>query len=140
MIVSFNNRYTDLIHQFVSNQCLHKIELNNFDFATSRAYIEKYLGKYNKRLDKTQMGLILEKSDRNKSPLWLSFICHELRIFGEFTTINKKINQLDVNLKPLITNILNRIDSDFGNNFVKEVILFRSHFSINISYNLTVCL
>lgn len=67
------------------------------------------------------MNLILEKTSEKKNPLWLSCVCNELRIFGEFTTINKKIQNFPVKLVDLIETIIERINSDFSNDIIKEV-------------------
>ncbi|CAF0741223.1 unnamed protein product [Brachionus calyciflorus] len=99
-----------------------QVDLNCFDDQISRVFIQKYLQKYNKKLNENQMRLILEKSSNNLSPLWLSFVCYELRIFGEYTTIDKKIQNLPFNLSELIKNIINRINMDFPNNIIKEVL------------------
>lgn len=68
------------------------------------------------------MNLILNKSLENKLPLWLSYICNELRVFGEFATINRKIEQLPSDMESLISNIVSRINSDFRDNIVIEVL------------------
>lgn len=69
------------------------------------------------------MSIILNKSTENKLPLWLSYVCNELRVFGDFATINKKIEQLPIDMEELCGNIINRINSDFRNNLVREVII-----------------
>jgi hypothetical protein len=64
---------------------------------------------------------MLKKSDTALLPLWLSFACNELRIFGEFTTLTKRIEQLPGNLDDLIKFIINRINGDFEGDVVVEV-------------------
>lgn len=67
------------------------------------------------------MTTLLNKSLDNKLPLWLSYVCNELRVFGEFATINRKIEQLPAELEGLMAHIFDRINSDFRDNIVKEV-------------------
>lgn len=74
-----------------------------------------------KRLDEKQMNMLLNKSMENKLALWLTYVCNELRVFGEFATINKKIEQFPTDLEALMGNIFDRINSDFKNNIVQEV-------------------
>lgn len=102
------------------NEVWLKVELDNFDNQCSRKFIEAYLGKYNKKLDEKQMTLLLNKSMENKLPLWLSIVCNELRVFGEFSTINRKIEQIPLDLDLLVENIVERVNSDFRENIVKE--------------------
>lgn len=64
---------------------------------------------------------MLKKSNEGFSPLWLNFACHELKIFGEFTTLNKKIENLPNDLYGIIADILERVNKEFGNNLVKKV-------------------
>jgi hypothetical protein len=82
------------------------------------------------------MKLILSKSETSRMPLWLSFSCNELKIFGEFTTITDKIAKLPDNLVDLIKQIINRVNSEFEDDIILEVyrfILFDdSNFSNNI--------
>ncbi len=51
------------------------------------------LGRYNKRLDKTQKDTLLGKAS-SANPLWLAMACEELRVFGNFRQVSDKINQL----------------------------------------------
>jgi hypothetical protein len=70
------------------------------------------------------MSNILSKSESNNntlSPLWLSYVCNELKIFGEFSTINKKIEKFPIDQTELIVQILNRVNADFPNNIVIDV-------------------
>lgn len=65
----------------------------------------------------------MNKTKDNFLPLWLSLACNELRIFGEFTTISQKIEQLPVDLNDLISQIISRINSEFSNNSIKDVFI-----------------
>ncbi len=70
-----------------------------------------------------QMNVWMSKSNSNKkfSPLWLKFACNELRIFGEYTTVTKKIEELSLDMDILVTDIIKRIDFEFQNKSIKEV-------------------
>ena len=68
--------------------------------------------------------MLLNKADLNNnslSPLWLSYVCNEMRIFGEFTTINKKIENFPIDFTELIKQIIYRINTDFRDNIVLDV-------------------
>ena len=60
------------------------------------------LKQYNKQLDDQQMSLLLEKRG-SANPLWLSLACEELRVSGDFNTINEKIISLADELLRLVS-------------------------------------
>lgn len=73
------------------------------------------------------MNIILAKSDQTNNvlaPQWLFHISNELKIFGEFTTVTKKIENFPIGLDELVVQILMRINSDFKNNVVIDVSFF----------------
>ena len=55
--------------------------------------ITETFARYNKRLDDSQMRLLLSK-DGSANPLWLSLACEELRLFGSFEKVLQKIREL----------------------------------------------
>jgi hypothetical protein len=71
------------------------------------------------------MDNILSKAHKKNngflSPLWLSYVCNELKIFGEFSTINKKIENFPIDHTELIVQILKRVNADFPKNLVIDV-------------------
>ncbi len=79
-----------------------------------------------------QLELVMKKSD-STLPLWLSFACNELRIFGEFTTLTKRIEQLPDNLEGLIKFIINRVNGDFEDNVVNEVNASKCIYSLKLN-------
>ncbi len=42
-------------------------------------------------------------------PLWLSMACEDLRVFGDFATLTKKVKKLPQSLEGLIGQILDRL-------------------------------
>jgi hypothetical protein len=86
------------------------------------------------------MNLIMAKAESNNnrlSPLWLSFVCNEMRIFGEFSTITKKIENSPIDLNELIVQILNRVNVDFKENVVIDVSLKKLSIEKSIVYMLS---
>jgi hypothetical protein len=55
--------------------------------------ISQTLAIHNKRLDSNQMKLLLSKTDVYK-PLYLIICCEELRLYGSFENLDKKIATL----------------------------------------------
>ncbi len=83
------------------------------------------------KLDEKQMNLIMAKAESNNdslSPLWLSYTCHEMRVFGEFATITNKIENLPIDLTELVIQILRRVNADFKDNVVIDVNLIFTNF------------
>jgi hypothetical protein len=126
MIVSCINNLKHLSDSFVGKEVWLKYEMENFDQKEGKQFIEKYFEKYNKKFDSNQMNVWMSKSNSNKkfSPLWLKFACNELRIFGEYTTVTKKIEELSLDMDILVTDIIKRIDFEFQNKSIKEVLNF----------------
>lgn len=48
-------------------------------------------------------------NEGSSSPLWLTLACHELRIFGDFTTLSTTIQNLPSTLFGLLKDILQRL-------------------------------
>jgi len=63
----------------------------------------------------------VSKGNDRFSPLWLSLACNELRIFGEFTTVTKHIEDMPEDFDGLVSNIIKRIDSEASNSSIREV-------------------
>jgi hypothetical protein len=55
------------------------------------------------------------------SPFWLSFACNELRIFGEFATLTKKIELMPRVENDLIRDVLTRINFELKDELIYEV-------------------
>jgi len=91
------------------------------------------------------MNLMLSKTTNDYSPMWLALACNELRLFGinsnvnrtvcfanlftcflkkkgEFTTVTKKIQQLPADYDGLVKEIIKRLNSDYNDNVIKEVL------------------
>lgn len=65
---------------------------------------------------------MIDKKGSSKLPLWLSFACNELRVFGEFTTVTKKIQEFPEEFDNLIAHVIQRINSEIKNNLVDETL------------------
>jgi hypothetical protein len=81
------------------------------------------------------MKLILSKPETSRIPLWLSFSCNELKVFGEFATITDKIAKLPGSLTELIKQIINRVNAEFEDDIVVEVLTLIKYFNIHFYNN-----
>lgn len=68
-------------------------ELSDIIVLYLQEFAELYLLQYNKKMDNKQLINLVFKSKMN--PLWLKIACEELRIYGDFATINNCIQALD---------------------------------------------
>lgn len=69
------------------------------------------LGRFNKRLDEEQLGLLLDNpgaEDLN----WILTACEELRVFGVFEAVTKRIKELATDLSGLCEQIWDRIKEE----------------------------
>lgn len=79
----------------------------------SEQIVEHFLAEYNKRLDSTQMKLLLNKKDAS-NPQYLRVACNELRVFGVFELVTNRIASLSEDLAPLYSEVIQRLVEDYG--------------------------
>ncbi|CAH1244024.1 TEP1 [Branchiostoma lanceolatum] len=82
-------------HKALKTRSIKPIEtsLEPLDEQARQEIVRTMLSKYNKRLDHGQMNSLLSK-DSSANPLWLSIACEELRVYGVFEKVSKKIEGL----------------------------------------------
>ncbi|XP_033636001.1 telomerase protein component 1-like isoform X1 [Asterias rubens] len=83
------------------------------DMDSRKEIVCDVLGRYNKRLDEEQMATLLGK-ESSQNPLWLAIACEELRVYGDFSTINSKITALSDGLLNLLSQVLGRFEKENG--------------------------
>ena len=81
--------------------------------------ISQTLGKYQKKLTEKQMQIILNKPDAI-IPLYLTIICEELRVFGEFNQLDSKLNEFSERVSELLGQVLQRFENEHGIDLVKR--------------------
>jgi hypothetical protein len=72
------------------------------------------------KLDSDQLSLIVSRPCAT-NPLWLKILSEELRIFGDFQTLDTKINQISDSVESLLTEIVDRLISEDSTGLVKKV-------------------
>ncbi|XP_022107201.1 telomerase protein component 1-like isoform X2 [Acanthaster planci] len=90
-----------------------ELAVTPLDMDSRKEIVREILGRYNKRLDAEQMASLLGK-DSSQNPLWLAIACEELRVYGDFSTITKKINSLSDGLLNLLSQVLARFEQENG--------------------------
>ncbi|MEO0101292.1 MAG: tetratricopeptide repeat protein [candidate division WOR-3 bacterium] len=82
--------------------------------------VEKVLEKWSRRLDEKQMSALLAHPDV-KNPLYLRVALEELRLFGKFEPLTKRIESLAPDIPGMFEQVLERLEGDYGKELVKEV-------------------
>ncbi|XP_019645560.1 PREDICTED: TPR repeat-containing protein DDB_G0287407-like isoform X1 [Branchiostoma belcheri] len=102
-------------HKALKTRSIKPIEttLEPLDEQARQEIVRTMLSKYNKRLDHSQMNSLLSK-DSSANPLWLSIACEELRVYGVFEKVSKKIEGLADGLLNLLTQVLERFEEENG--------------------------
>ncbi|XP_013381321.1 TPR repeat-containing protein DDB_G0287407 [Lingula anatina] len=80
--------------------------------------VTTYLQKYNKKLNQAHTELIINKK-YSENPLWLTVALEELRVFGFFSKLENKINDLADGLEPLLNQVLERYEAEAGAEMLK---------------------
>lgn len=85
--------------------------------------IKNYLRKFTKKLSKKQQRLILD-NENSYNPLFLRVVLEELRIHGEFESLDEKIKYYMKawGLTDLFERVLERLEKDYGREIVREVL------------------
>ncbi|CAD5111322.1 DgyrCDS637 [Dimorphilus gyrociliatus] len=109
-LVSCNTVHQHTLRKLAAKQPL-VFSLTPLDKESVLNIIDYYLGMFNKKLDSHQKQLLSE-NDGASTPLWLRLACEELRIYGDFNTLSKKIELLPNDLKTLIEDILKRLQTE----------------------------
>jgi len=71
-------------------------------------------------LDSYQMASLLKHSSACL-PTWLSVVCEEMRVFGDFATITAKIEGFPDNLDELMQEVLKRLLREDETQFMEKV-------------------
>jgi len=89
------------------------------------ALIRKYLSQYGKTLEHLAEEIV--ESPQTGNPLYLRILLEELRVYGNYDTLDAKVRELLAadSIESLYSIILSRLDADYGKerpNLVKDVL------------------
>ena len=79
------------------------------------------LAQHGKRLEPRQMQQLLEKPDAHK-PLYLIIACEELRVFGVYEQLSKRIHTMAPSVPELLLEVLTRLENDHGVELVRAAL------------------
>ena len=75
------------------------------------------------KLDTDQLELILS-SKCTQSPLWLYLVCEELRVYGDFRTLTKKVKTVSTSVEGMLSAIFRRLISEDESGHLEKVNTF----------------
>lgn len=118
-----------LIVSTLPGQCLdslHQRQICEFSLPplkkqTSNDIIVHFLRKWGKKLDRTQLGILLDKAGVD-NPLFLRVVLEELRVYGSFELLSQRIKEFPNDIVSLFAQVLGRLESEFGSNLVRRIL------------------
>jgi len=96
-----------------------EIRLPQLSYAEQNQIINSLLETWEKKLDSKQTTALLAHSE-TKNPLYLRVALEELRLFGKFEYLTKRIVELSPNILGLFSQVLERLEEDYGREFVAK--------------------
>jgi len=85
-----------------------------------RQIVQTLLGEWGRKLDEGQMAALLAHPG-GKNPLYLRVALEELRLFGKFEELTRRIEELAHDVAGLFDQVLARLEEDHGRELVAEV-------------------
>ena len=73
------------------------------------------------------------------NPLWITLMTEELRIFGDFRNLDKKIDQISDSVESLLTAIINRLINEDDEGFVKQVCIYLGEYPCKTFHCICCC-
>ena len=102
---------------------MHELTVGALAASDRKQIVRRTLGEYRKCLseppDKDQMGALLGKQEADK-PLYLAIACEELRVFGEFDQVLRKITDFAEDVPGLFEQVLTRLERDHGEWLIRD--------------------
>ncbi|MCK9603416.1 MAG: tetratricopeptide repeat protein [Candidatus Omnitrophica bacterium] len=98
-----------------------EINLPMLSVEEQRKIIELRLNESRRKLDASQIALLLAHPGV-KNPLYLRVALEELRLFGKFEELSKRINALPEDIVGLFEQVLERLEDDHGVELVSEAL------------------
>ncbi|KAM8960668.1 telomerase protein component 1-like [Pelodytes ibericus] len=105
----------------ISSNSSYTMRLEPLPSESAQSLAVMYLSRYTKTLSSEQLHLLLQKTS-SQNPLWLTMACEELRVFGEFKMLTKKIAALPDTLQGLLEKIIERLVQEDQTTRVKELL------------------
>ncbi|XP_071136458.1 TPR repeat-containing protein DDB_G0287407-like isoform X2 [Mytilus edulis] len=117
-IISSADTHPPTVARLTEHSC-YVCEVGPINKEAAEILVSKTLKKFNKQLDKDQLSLIVSRPCAT-NPLWLTMLLEELRMFGDFRTLDSKIEKVSDSVDSLLTDIVNRIIAEDETGLVKK--------------------
>nr|KAG5694860.1 hypothetical protein BaRGS_028788 [Batillaria attramentaria] len=118
-VVSTNVAHRPTTARLFEHQAF-RMTLSALDFAALKDIASDYLGKFGKKLAADQLQQLVETT-KVDNPLWISLMCEELRIFGDFRTMDRKLAELPDTMDAFLNTVIKRLLAEDETGFVKKV-------------------
>ncbi|CAM1331705.1 Uncharacterised protein g10655 [Pycnogonum litorale] len=110
----------------LSDRSIVSFQIQSLDLRDRNDVINNMLGKYQKILQSSPFDNLLRQLTTKRDagiPLYLELACRELRYYGTFDQMSKKIGRMSSTLPMLLQDILKRSEEEFGTALVQAVLL-----------------
>eukprot|EP00042_Codosiga_hollandica_P046616 m.492081 g.492081 ORF g.492081 m.492081 type:complete len:1245 (+) comp57275_c0_seq1:82-3816(+) len=121
LVTTISTRSDDPQHASSGSLIAIELSLEAIPKTDASEIVSRTLLTFNKRLDDTQMKTLLGNGGAGL-PLWLKVACEELRVFGVFETVSKRISELADSIDGLLLQLLARIEDSADSNKYQETL------------------
>ncbi|CAF1350468.1 unnamed protein product [Rotaria sordida] len=94
------------LHQTIRNHSHYELELKLLTREQRSSYIDMFFHSFNKILESEQKSLLLDNTG-GEHPIYLSYVCENLRQFGDYSLVTKRLKTYPSTLDDLLNFLLN---------------------------------
>ncbi|PVD28330.1 hypothetical protein C0Q70_10917 [Pomacea canaliculata] len=106
-VVSANMAHSPTIARLHEHPAV-QVTLGALDRGALMELASNYLERFGKKLDLTQLQTLVDISKVN-NPQWMMWMCEELRIFGDFRMMDKKLSEMPDTMEDFLQLLLKRL-------------------------------
>ncbi|CAF1128328.1 unnamed protein product [Adineta ricciae] len=93
------------LHQTVRNHSHYELELQLLTTEQRSSYIDMFFHSFNKILEPEQKSLLVDNKG-GEHPIYLSYVCENLRQFGDYSLVTKRLKKYPTTLDDLLNFLL----------------------------------
>ncbi|KAH9492087.1 hypothetical protein Btru_029459 [Bulinus truncatus] len=120
---------------------VYKMTLQSMTSEDLSSLAVKYLADFNKRLDPNQLNRVITNTKAD-NPLWVMLMAEELRVFGDFRSMDSRIDNFPDNMPGFLVQIIDRLTrEDDDNQVIKKVLCLTacSKHGLPLDHILKIC-
>ncbi|KAL8599183.1 hypothetical protein ACOMHN_007899 [Nucella lapillus] len=81
----------------------------------------RFFLQYGKKLESGQLGQLVD-STKVDNPLWMVLMCEELRVFGDFRMMDRKLQALPDTMEGFLATVISRLVTEDETGYVKKTL------------------